>query len=168
MVKVLITIIILHSNIFPASILHLLISFAYLFDFSIYIFVCVYEEDCHWAFLCVWGRLAHLWQSSSILCEMLSQHGLTSSARSAPGIRTCKPWATKVEGVNLTTMPLGQPLPCFYIFKCVFLTIFKRLHLGLKSFIIFLDKFFSFIKVERSLSLNIKSTYASLSQYSIT
>ena len=37
------------------------------------------------------------------------QHGLMSTARSAPRIQTCKPQAAKAECVNLTTTPLGQP-----------------------------------------------------------
>ena len=60
-----------------------------------------------------WGRLAlswHLCHSSSILCGTLPQHGLTSGARSAPRIQTCKSRAAEVEHANLTTMPPGQPL----------------------------------------------------------
>ena len=59
------------------------------------------------------GRLSlslYLCQSSSILCGVPPQHGLMSSARSAPGIRTSKPWATEVEHMNLTTMPPGWPV----------------------------------------------------------
>ena len=62
--------------------------------------------------LFAWGRLSLSWrlyQSSSILCGMSSQHELMSSARSAPGIRTRKPWAAEVESVHLTIMPPGQP-----------------------------------------------------------
>ena len=57
------------------------------------------EEDWPQANICC--------QSSSILCRTPPQHGLMSSARSAPGIQTCEPWAAKVESANLTTMPLG-------------------------------------------------------------
>ena len=40
---------------------------------------------------------------------MLPQRGLTSGARSVPGIRTCKAWAAEVEVMNLTSAPLGLP-----------------------------------------------------------
>ena len=64
-------------------------------------------------FLFVRGRLAlslHLCQSSSTLCGMLLQRGLTSGTRSTAGIQTCEPQADEAERTNLTTMPLGQPL----------------------------------------------------------
>ena len=43
------------------------------------------------------------------LCGLPPQRGLTSDARSTPGIRNCEPWATKAERVNLTTIPPGRP-----------------------------------------------------------
>ena len=69
--------------------------------------------------VCVWGRSAlsqHLFQSSSILFGMPPHCGLTSSARSMPGILTCELQAAEEDHINLTTMPLDQPL--FYFFKC--------------------------------------------------
>ena len=47
---------------------------------------------------------------------MPPQCGLTSSAMSAPGIRTCEPQAAKVKCMNLTTTPLGRSwIKVFYI-----------------------------------------------------
>ena len=41
----------------------------------------------------------------------LPQHGfLPSGAMFAPRIRTGEPWAVKAECIDVTTMPLGQPL----------------------------------------------------------
>ena len=51
------------------------------------IFFFLLEEDWHWA-----NIFASL---SSILCGMLPQHGLMSSARSVPRMGTCKPWPLK-------------------------------------------------------------------------
>ena len=39
----------------------------------------------------------------------LPQHGLTSGAEPAPGIRTSETQAAKAERVNLTAVPPGQP-----------------------------------------------------------
>ena len=39
----------------------------------------------------------------------LAQHGVLSSAMSAPGIRTREPWAAEAEGVYLTAAPPGRP-----------------------------------------------------------
>ena len=62
----------------------------------------------------LWGTLAlswHLCQSSSTLCGMPPpQHGLTSIARSAPGIRAFEVQAAETECTNLTTAPPGWPL----------------------------------------------------------
>ena len=41
---------------------------------------------------------------------MLPQRGLMSGTRSAPRIQTCELWAAEAECMNLTTMPVGQPL----------------------------------------------------------
>ena len=43
------------------------------------------------------------------------QHGLTSGAMSAPGIRAGEPWAAKVEPVNLTAVPPGWPLKYTFV-----------------------------------------------------
>ena len=53
-------------------------------------------------------------QSFSILCGTPPQHGLASSARSTPGIRTREPRAAKAEHANLTTAPRGGPLPGWF------------------------------------------------------
>ncbi|XP_046538622.1 uncharacterized protein LOC124250600 [Equus quagga] len=45
------------------------------------------------------------------------QSGLTSSARSTPGIHTCKPRTAEVEPTNLTTTPLGWPLVLSFTVK---------------------------------------------------
>ena len=58
----------------------------------------------------LWISLYITFLSSSILCGMPPQHGLTSVARSTPGIQSCESQATAVESVNLTTVQLGQPL----------------------------------------------------------
>ena len=42
-------------------------------------------------------------------CGTPPQHGLRNSAMSVPRIGTCEHWAAKVEHLNLTTMPQGQP-----------------------------------------------------------
>ena len=78
-----------------------------LFDF--YLFFFLGEESWPWANI-------HC-QSSSIL-YVGCRHSMAwwALCRSAPGVRTHKPWAAKVEHANLTTMPLGR-LPKF-IFKC--------------------------------------------------
>ena len=55
--------------------------------------------------------------SSSILCGTPPQSGLTSSARSTPGIHTCKPRTAEVEPTNLTTTPLGWPLVLSFTVK---------------------------------------------------
>ena len=48
--------------------------------------------------------------------------GLTSGARSVPGIQTCEPWAAKVEDTNLTTTSPGWPgLMYLQFFKYAFL-----------------------------------------------
>ena len=50
-----------------------------------------------------------LCQSSSILCGMPPQHGLTSSAWSMPLIQSCELQAAKAKHMNSTTTPPGQP-----------------------------------------------------------
>ena len=44
-------------------------------------------------------------------CGTLPQHGLTSGARSAPGIRTYEPRATEAERAKLTTTLLSRSPP---------------------------------------------------------
>ena len=51
----------------------------------------------------------YLWVLLVVACGMPPQRGLTSSAMSAPGIRTSKPRAAEVECTNLTTWPWGRP-----------------------------------------------------------
>ena len=46
-------------------------------------------------------------------CGTPPQHGLMSSAMSAPRIQTGKPWAAEEEHANLTTWPQGRPLSTF-------------------------------------------------------
>uniref|UniRef100_A0A9L0SS17 TPD52 like 2 n=1 Tax=Equus caballus TaxID=9796 RepID=A0A9L0SS17_HORSE len=48
--------------------------------------------------------------SSTLYVGCLPQHGLPSSAMSAPWIRTGEPRATKAERAHLTAASLGQPL----------------------------------------------------------
>ena len=65
-------------------------------------------------FIFWWGRLAQMFtqgQSSSIL-YVGCYHSMAWWAvyRSTPRIQTGEPQAAKVESVNFTTMPLGQPL----------------------------------------------------------
>ena len=74
-----------------------------------------------------WGRLAlskhplpillllrkigpELTSAPILYVESLPQHGLISTYRHTPGIRTGKLWAIEVECKNSTGMPLGQPL----------------------------------------------------------
>ena len=46
----------------------------------------------------------------------LPQHGLPSSAMSAPGIRTGEPQTAEAEDANLTAVPLGWPPDhCLYV-----------------------------------------------------
>ena len=51
----------------------------------------------------------------------LPQHGLPSSAVSAPGIRTGEPWAAEAEHVHLTAAPLGPDMPysCYALAYCL-------------------------------------------------
>ena len=65
-----------------------------------------------------WGRLALSshpcpYSSTFLYVGRLPQHGLPSSAMSAPGIQTSEPWATEAERAHLTAAPLGQPLMDF-------------------------------------------------------
>ena len=79
-----------------------------LFQSCMFCFCFCFDEDWPWANICC--------QSSSILCGMLPQLGLTSGAGSAPEIPTCKPWATKVQHTNLiSTMPPGCLQSCVLI-----------------------------------------------------
>ena len=50
---------------------------------------------------------------STLYVGRLPQHGLPSSAMSAPGIRTSEARATKVERANLTAAPPDRPLDLF-------------------------------------------------------
>ena len=56
---------------------------------------------------------------------MLPQRGLMSCARSAPRIRTRKPWTTKAEHMNLTT----GPAPCVACFQLHFYSFFILEHI---------------------------------------
>ena len=78
---------------------------------------------------------------------MLPQHGLTCGARSAPGIQTQEPWAAKVEGVNLTTMPLGGPY--FMLFDVTVNTIVFLISLLDCLFQVYKNKTFIFVSVLR-------------------
>ena len=62
------------------------------------------EEDWPWA-----NIRAHL--------PLYACHSVAWQAvhRSAPGMRTSKPWATKGERTNLTAVPLGRP-PVYHVF----------------------------------------------------
>ena len=62
-----------------------------------------FEEDWPWANIC-----AHL--PLTLCVGRLPQHGLTSKARSTPGIRTSEPQAAEAELANLTAAPPGRPL----------------------------------------------------------
>ena len=53
--------------------------------------------------------------SSTLYVGCLPQHGLTSGAMSAPGIRTSEPCATKVESAHLTAAPPGWPPDSFVL-----------------------------------------------------
>ena len=63
--------------------------------------------------VCERGRFSlsyRLCPSSSILCGMLPQHGLTSSGRSTPGIQTCEPQGTEAEQSELKDYAAGPVL----------------------------------------------------------
>ena len=91
------------------------------FFFYTWFFCFVFEEDQPWATICRQSLLFLLRKAGPELTSVpiflyflyvgcLPQHGLMSSAMSAPGIQTGGPRAAKAERVNLTTVPLGQPL----------------------------------------------------------
>ena len=79
---------------------------------------------------------------------MPPQRGLSRGARSTPRIWTHKPWATKAERVNLTTMPPGRPLfpfLMFYLRKLNSVPSCSSLQLFYKSLTSWLNpEFFSF------------------------
>ena len=87
---------------FPVSILFLPSCFHLAF------FLCMCEEDCPWANVCA---------NCPLLLYVECHHSMAWQAvcRSVPSIQTRQTWATKVEPVTLTTVPLGWPfiLPSF-------------------------------------------------------
>lgn len=75
-------------------------------------------------------------QPSSILYGMLPQRGLTGSARSAPEIWACRHQATKLEHVNLSTTPPGEPKKDSILTELVGTKIIPVLGVVKKSFLI--------------------------------
>uniref|UniRef100_A0A9L0RMZ8 Membrane associated ring-CH-type finger 2 n=1 Tax=Equus caballus TaxID=9796 RepID=A0A9L0RMZ8_HORSE len=71
------------------------------------------QDRCQSSSLCVRKIVAELTSvpvSLYFICGTPPQRGLTSGARSTPGIRTCEPRAAEREHANLTIVPPGQPL----------------------------------------------------------
>ena len=77
------------------------------------------EEDWPWA-----NIHAHPFSTSYV--GRLPQHGLPSSAMSAPRMRTGEPQATEGECANLTAAPLGQAWELYFFMITWWCTFSKR------------------------------------------
>ena len=90
--------------------------------FLVYVFyLCVWEEDWSWANIC--ANLPLFYEG------MLPQRGLTSGARSVPGIQTCKPGPLKW---NTPTRPLcNQAGPYLFHFFIYLQDSFKVFNMAL-------------------------------------